>query len=168
MSPRTVEKDRPIDPMSGKKFARKCPNRFRAFFDSGRAPALHAASVSQTPAFLMLPFRFARAMRERPLSVVRIERALHPAMDNNDMSYILCKEIAVMAAMMVNRKDAPGACRAGGQGTPLPLKPTIGARPSAGELESTLRRPSRLAYERAGTARKRSSAQGPRLLDSRR
>ena len=46
-----AEKDRPIDPMSGKNSPAKGPNRFRAFGDSGRAPALHAASVSRTPAF---------------------------------------------------------------------------------------------------------------------
>ena len=48
----------------------KGPNRFRAQWTSGRAPALHAASVSQ-PCLLMLPFRFAHARRMWPLSVAR-------------------------------------------------------------------------------------------------
>ncbi len=39
------DKDRRIDPMSGKNSPAKGPNRFRALA-SGRAPALHAASVS--------------------------------------------------------------------------------------------------------------------------
>jgi hypothetical protein len=32
MSPRTVEKDRPIDPMSGKKFGRKRPEPVSGLF----------------------------------------------------------------------------------------------------------------------------------------
>ena len=42
-----LDKDRPIDPMSGRNSPAKGPNRFRAQWTSGRAPALHAASISQ-------------------------------------------------------------------------------------------------------------------------
>ena len=41
-----AEKGRPIDPMSGKKFARKRREPVSSLWNSGRAAALHAASVS--------------------------------------------------------------------------------------------------------------------------
>jgi hypothetical protein len=79
MSPRTGDKDRPIDPMSGTEFARK---RARTGFEpigkaDGRQPFM--PRVSPEPLPLMLPFRFAHAMRMRPLSVGRVESAFHPA-----------------------------------------------------------------------------------------
>jgi hypothetical protein len=79
MSPRTGDKDRPIDPMSGRKFAIK---RARTGFGpnrqaDGRQPFM--PRVSHDPCPLMLPFRFAHAMRMRPLSVGRLESAFHPA-----------------------------------------------------------------------------------------
>ena len=41
-----ADKDRPINPMSGIEFARKRPEPVSGLWNSGRAPALHAASVS--------------------------------------------------------------------------------------------------------------------------
>ena len=81
MSPRTVDKGRPIDPMSGIKFARKRPEPVSSPMDKadGRQPLM--PRVSHNPCPLMLPFRFAHAMRMRPLSVGRVESAFHPAMD---------------------------------------------------------------------------------------
>ena len=46
------EKDRPIDPMSGKNTpASPSPIRFSGQWTSGRAPALHAKEYLTTPAF---------------------------------------------------------------------------------------------------------------------
>jgi hypothetical protein len=56
--------------------------------------------------------------------------AFHPAMDYHDVILALWKAIVATAAMMVNRKGAADAHRAGGQGLPLNL--ALGApRPSA-------------------------------------
>ena len=65
---------------------RKSPNRFRAQWTSGRAPALHACEYLTTPAFEFFPFGFADARRMRPLSVGRslrtpfIQRPLNATM----------------------------------------------------------------------------------------
>jgi hypothetical protein len=120
MSPRTEEKDRPIDPMSGKKFARK---RARTGFEpldkrTGASPS--CLRVSHNPCLLMLPFRFAHAMRMRPLSVGRVESAFHSATANHAVILNYCKEIGVVSSDMVNRKRAVGgAYRAGGEELPL-------------------------------------------------
>jgi hypothetical protein len=92
MSPRTGDKDRPIDPMSGRKFARK---RARTGFEphrqaDRRQPVM--PRVSHDPCPLMLPFRFAHAMRMRPLSVGCVESAFHPATDHYRNVQIFCKE----------------------------------------------------------------------------
>jgi hypothetical protein len=79
MSPRTEDKDRPIDPMSGNKFARKRPEPVSGFGNSGRAQKPFMPRVSHDPCVLMLPFRFAHAKRMRPLSVGRLDNAFHPA-----------------------------------------------------------------------------------------
>ena len=103
-------KDRPIDPTSGMDTpASPSPNRFRALQADGRQPFM--PRVSHNPSLLMLPFCFAHAMRMRPLSVGRVESAFHPAMDHYDVISSLCKEIAAMAAMMVNRNDTAGPYR---------------------------------------------------------
>jgi hypothetical protein len=75
----------------------------------------------------MLPFRFAHAMRMRPLSVGRVESAFHPAIDQSDTIPIAWKVIAAMVVMMVNRKDTARDYHAGGQGMLLNL--TLGAPP---------------------------------------
>ena len=104
MSPRTAEKDRAIDPLSGKKFARK---RARTGFEpngqaDGRQPFM--PRVSYNPCLLMLPFGFAHARRMRPLSVGRLDNAFHPATDHHAMVLNTCKEITVVWSGMVNRK----------------------------------------------------------------
>ena len=79
--------------MSGKKFARK---RARTGFEpldkrTGASPS--CLRVSHDPCLLMLPFRFAHAMRMRPLSVGRLDNAFHPAMDHYLLILYTCKEI---------------------------------------------------------------------------
>jgi hypothetical protein len=89
--PRPADKDRPIDPMSGKNSPAKEPEPVSSLWTSGRAPALHAACLLN-PCLLMLPFRFAHAMRLRPLSVGRVERAFHPAIFQNTIIHNVCKQ----------------------------------------------------------------------------
>ena len=88
-----AEKDRPIDPMSGKNSPAKGPNRFRALA-SGRAPALHAANVSQPLPFdASLPFRTCEA--NAAAFVGRVDNAFHPATDHYPMVLNTCTEITV-------------------------------------------------------------------------
>ncbi len=80
--------------------------RARSGFEPGQANGRQPfmPRVSHSPCLLLLPFRFAHARRMRPLSVGRLDNAFHPAMDDHHVIPILCKAIAAMAAMMVNRK----------------------------------------------------------------
>jgi hypothetical protein len=57
--PRIHGKDRAIDPMSGKKYARLKRARSGSSLASGRAPALHALRVSHDPCLCVLSLRFA-------------------------------------------------------------------------------------------------------------
>jgi hypothetical protein len=109
----------------------KEPEPVSGLWTSGRAPALHAASVSRTPLPFdaSLPFCRLRCECGRFPSGVLMS-AFHQAMDHHDVTPIICKTIVAIATMMVNRKDT-GAYRVGGQGRPLNL--TVGARPSAGQ-----------------------------------
>ena len=66
-----AEKGRPIDPMSGKNSPAKEPEPVSSLLNKRTGATLHAAS-SHNPCLLMLPFRFAHAMRMRPLSVGRM------------------------------------------------------------------------------------------------
>ena len=107
-------------------FARKkSPNRFSSLCKrTGASPSCRECLLN--PCLLMLPFRFAHAMRMRrfPSGVLRAPR---PAMDHYDIIMIPCKEIAVMAAMMVNRKRRRRRLSRRGQGLVVNL--TLGAPP---------------------------------------
>ena len=77
-----AEKDRPIDPMSGKNSPAKEPEPVSSLWTSGRAPALHAASVSQPLPFdASLPF----CPCEANAAAFRRARdnAFHPATDHH-------------------------------------------------------------------------------------
>ena len=60
----------------------KSPNRFRAFGNSGRAPALPCLKSIPRCLPLSLSLAFAHARRMRPLSVGRVENAFPPATDH--------------------------------------------------------------------------------------
>jgi hypothetical protein len=94
-SPRTGEKDRPIDPTSGKKFARKrARTGFRAY-TSGWAPALHCLkSISRSLPSTHIPSVSPIARRMRPLSVGRVEHAFRPAKSYCSRSQILLQCIS--------------------------------------------------------------------------
>ena len=84
----------------------KSPNRFRAFGQAdGRQPFM--PRVSHNPCLLMLPFRFAHAMRMRPLSVGRVESAFHPATDHYREVQTFCKE-NVTKSFSTFRRSGPG------------------------------------------------------------
>ena len=122
MSPRTSRGKRQTDRSDVRQelSASTSPNRFRAQWTSGRAPALHAYEYLTTPAFAPYPFRFAQseadaaAFRRAP-----VDSAFHPAMGHSAMIPILCKQIAAIAVSMVNRKRC--VYRAGGRGLPALL-----------------------------------------------
>ena len=120
-------KDRPIDPMSGKKFARK---RARTGFEpldkrTGASPS--CLRVSHNPCLLMVPFGFAHARRMRPLSVGRLENALIQRRDHHAMALSTCKEITVEWSGIVNRKRRRRRLSRRRSGAPLNL--TGRARP---------------------------------------
>jgi hypothetical protein len=79
-SPRTGEKDRPTDPTSGKKFARK---RARTGSEpiqaDGRQPFIASRSISRSLPSSPIPSVWPIARCMRPLSVGRVEHASHPA-----------------------------------------------------------------------------------------
>ena len=74
MSPGTAaEKDRPIDPMSGKNSpASKEPEPVSSPMDKRTGASPSCLRVSHNPCLLTLPFGFAHAMQMRPLSVGRV------------------------------------------------------------------------------------------------
>ena len=71
----------------------------------GRQPFM--PRVSHNPCLLMLPFRFAHAMRMRPLSVGRVESAFHPARDHYGNVHTFCKENATKILSLLYR-SGPG------------------------------------------------------------
>ena len=88
----------------------KSPNRFRAFGQAdGRQPFM--PRVSHNPCLLMLPFRFAHAMRMRPLSVGRLDSAFHPATDHYRNVQTFCKENATKSFSLLHR-SGPGTAPA--------------------------------------------------------
>jgi hypothetical protein len=110
-----AEKDRPIDPTSGKNSP--AWNVARTGFEpdgkSGRAPALHASkSISPSLPLKTYPFRFAHARRMRPLSVGRVTTPFIQQHDHHSMIHIHCKAIAEI--WLIGNGGA-GAYRAGGQ-----------------------------------------------------
>ncbi len=104
------EKDRPIDPMSGKNSpASPSPNRFLANGQAdGRQPFMPQEYLT-TPAFedLSLPFRPCEA--DAAALVGRLDNAFHPATDHHSRIPIICKAIAVIWLL---GKDTAGAYRA--------------------------------------------------------
>ena len=71
----------------------------------GRQPFM--PRVSHNPCLLMLPFRFAHAMRMRPLSVGRVESAFHPARCHYGNVHTFCKENATKIFSLLYR-SGPG------------------------------------------------------------
>ena len=118
-SPRTRDKDRLIDPMSGIEFARK---RARTGFEplriaNGRQPFM-PLRVSHDPCLQNLSLRFAHARRMRPLSVGRLDDAFHPATPHHCGIPGVCKLISLISIIWLIGQGVAGAYRAGGQGAP--------------------------------------------------
>ena len=115
-------------------FARK---RARTGFEpleiaDGRQPFM--PRVSHNPCLLMLPFRFAHAMRMRPLSVGRVESAFHPARCHYGNVHTFCKENATKIFSLLYR-SGPGTA-------PAVIASAIGVK---GQSRAPSRRPLRVA-----------------------
>ena len=100
----------------------RCPARIRpqkartGFGPNGQADGRQPfmPRVSHNPCLLMLPFRFAHAMRMRPLSVGRVDNAFHPATGSHAMVWLFCKEFSLKS---LSEMTAPFASlsRSGGR-----------------------------------------------------
>ncbi len=104
------------------------PKRARTGFEPWQADGRQRfmPRVSLEPLPFDASLGLAHAMRMRPLFVGRFVSAFRSATDYDDAIPIPCKQIAAMAAMMVNRKDTAGAYRAGGPGLPRLAPSPIG------------------------------------------
>ena len=90
-----AEKDRPIDPTSGKNSpASKEPEPVSEPIQAdGRQPFMPQEYLT-TPAFNLIPSVSLITRRMRPLSVGRFDNAFHPAINHNSMFHTMCKAIA--------------------------------------------------------------------------
>ena len=111
MSPRTCGKRQADRSDVRQEFARK---RARTGFEpldkrTGASPSCRECLTN--PCLLMLPFRFAHAMRMRPLSVGRLDSAFHPATDHYREVQTFCKENATKSFSILHR-SGPGTAPA--------------------------------------------------------
>ena len=125
-------KDRPIDPMSGKNSSAKEPEPVSSLGKrTGASPSCRECLTN--PCLLMLPFRFADAMRMRPLLSGALRAPFIQRSGHHRAILILCKAIAAIAAIMVNRQSRRRRSWRRRSGSPLE---SYAWRPPIGWLDS--------------------------------